>query len=115
MKNALKLLLSAVIVFMTYTIVTTSKQSNLFYLMNHWGDAGINTYPWFSATLYDFYCNVLILFCWIAYKETSWVSRVLWLVLLVAMGSPATALYVLIQIFKLKKGEGITALLSKQN
>lgn len=114
MLSTLKVSMAAVVLFMAYIIYSTSVQSNLFDLINNWGNSSAeNPYPWFSATLYDFYCNVFIIYCWILYKETAWWSKILWLIILVCLGSPASAIYVLIQIYKLKPGQGIEQVLLK--
>ena len=113
MAKFLKVLFGFVFIYMVYVIISTSKQSNLFTLMKAW-DSGNVMAPWFTATLWDFYANVLAIFCWIAYKENNWMSRVLWLVLLISMGSIATMAYLLIQLFKLKEGEGIAEFIGKR-
>ncbi len=109
MTTFLKVLFSGVLVFMCYQVINTSLQSNLF---EQWDFlAGI---PWMRATLWDFYANVLVIFTWLCYKEKSLALKILWLVLLVCLGSIATCLYVLIQLFKLKKEEGLKELFTKQ-
>ena len=110
MVTALKILFGAVFVFMTYQVITTSMQSNLFKEWHYL--AGI---PWMRATIYDFYCNALLIMIWVAYKETSVWSKLLWLILLAGLGSIATSAYILIQLFKLKKGESVKELLLNQN
>ena len=110
----LKVLFSVVFVFMCYKVVTTSQQSNLFELMANWPQNNTLT-PWFNATLWDFYSNVLAIYVWICYKETGFFSKILWLILLVTLGSIGTMLYLLIQLFKLKEGEGLKQLFAKQN
>jgi len=40
--------------------------------------------------------------------------RIIWLILLCALGSIATCAYVFIQLFRLKPGEGIKELLSNR-
>lgn len=110
MKTALKVLFSAVFVFMTYSVVTTSIKSNLFKEWDYL--AGI---PWMKATIQDFYANALVIMLWVAYKETNWFSKVIWIILLAALGSIATAGYLVLQLFKLKNGEGIKELLVNQN
>ena len=107
MITTLKILFSAVFVFMTYSVITTSMQSNLFKEWDYL--AGI---PWMKATIYDFYANALLIMIWVAYKETNLWSKIIWIILLAALGSIATAGYVLLQLFKLKKGEGIRELLT---
>jgi hypothetical protein len=95
---------------MTYSVIATSMQSNLFKEWNYL--AGI---PWMKATLIDFYCNALPVMIWVAYKETHWLRKIVWIILLAGLGSIATAGYILLQLFGLKKGEGIKQLLIKQN
>lgn len=97
-------------VVMTYQIIKTSLQSNLFTLMETWGEPGVDPYPWFSATLWDFYANFLLIACFVAWKENSWLRATLWIIFLGAMGSPGTALYVLVQLIKLKPNEGLKEL-----
>ena len=57
--------------------------------------------PWFRATLADAYFGFLAVFLWIAYKERTWRRRILWFVLLMALGNIAIAIYLLIQLFRL--------------
>lgn len=110
MINALKIIFSLLFVWMCYVVITTSLQSNLF---TNWDFLG--GIPWMRATLWDFYTNVFFIFIWICYKERFIAVKILWLVLLVALGSIATCAYVLIQLFKLKPGEGLKQLFTKHN
>ncbi|KAL9228058.1 hypothetical protein vseg_003675 [Gypsophila vaccaria] len=61
--------------------------------------------PWMTATLVDFYINVTVLAVWVCYKESSWFTAPLWVVLLVCFGSITTCLYVTIQLFLLTAEE----------
>ncbi|MBC7381700.1 MAG: DUF1475 family protein [Bacteroidia bacterium] len=110
MINFLKVLFSIVFVFMCYEVIDTSFHSNLF---TEWDFLG--GIPWMRATLWDFYANVLAIFCWVCYKEKSFALRILWLILLITLGSIATSLYILIGLFTLKPGETIKDLLIKQS
>ena len=110
MINVLKILFSILFVWMCYTVITTSLTSNLFSNWNYLG--GI---PWMRATLWDFYTNVTVIFVWLCYKENKLYMKIIWLILLVTLGSIASCAYVLIQLFKLKPGEGLKELFSKQN
>lgn len=67
--------------------------------------------PWFRATLADAYFGFLTVYLWIAYKETGWGARLLWLVLLLALGNIAIAAYLLIQLFRLRPGDPLERLL----
>jgi len=66
---------------------------------------------WGVATLFDAYFGFLWFWLWIAHKETSPWRRLLWLLLLFALGNLAMAAYVMIQLAGLKSGEGVEALL----
>lgn len=106
----LKILFSGILVFMTVIVVTTSLESNLF---EEWDFlAGI---PWMTATLWDFYANVFVLYCWMLYKETNWFWRILWLIVLCTLGSIGTCLYVLVALFRLKKDATVKDLLTQQH
>ena len=106
----LKVIFSILFVWMCYVVITTSLQSNLF---SNWHFLG--SIPWMRATLWDFYTNVFFIFIWICYKERSIAIKLIWLILLFALGSIATCGYMLIQLFKLKPGKGLKELFGKQN
>ncbi|XP_019154492.1 PREDICTED: uncharacterized protein LOC109151045 isoform X2 [Ipomoea nil] len=57
--------------------------------------------PWLSATLIDFYINVVALSVWVAYKETSWIRASCWILLLICLGSVSTCAYIVLQLFQL--------------
>ncbi len=110
MINFLKVLFSIVFVWMCYVVISTSLNSNLF---THWDYLG--GIPWMRATLWDFYANVLVIFVWVCYKEKSIFIKILWLILLFALGSIASCAFVLIQLFRLKPGEGLKELFGKKH
>jgi di/tricarboxylate transporter len=110
MISALKIFFSLLFAWMCYQVITTSIQSNLF---KEWDFLG--SIPWMRATLWDFYANVTALFLWVCYKEKSIALKIIWLVLLVALGSIATCAYILIQLFKLKPSEGLKEFFVKNN
>ncbi|WP_295673269.1 DUF1475 family protein [uncultured Mucilaginibacter sp.] len=110
MITALKILFSILFVSMCYTVISTSIHSNLFEQWNF-----LATIPWMRATLWDFYANVTVIFLWVCYKENSMFLRIIWLILLVTLGSIATCAYMLIQLFRLKQNEGLKDLFGKQN
>ena len=107
--TALKILTASVGAWMIYVVASTSAQSNLF---KEWHTLG--SIPWMRATLWDFYANVLVIYLWVCYKERSLAMRIIWLILLCALGSIATCAYVFIQLFRLKPGEGIKELLTNR-
>jgi len=70
-----------------------------------WPDA------WFRATLADAYFGFLTVYAWVAYKERTWWSRALWLVLFLCLGNFAISAYVMIQLRRLEPGEPLERLL----
>ena len=70
--------------------------------------------PWGLATLADAYFGFLTFYCWVAYKETSWLARGLWFVAIMLFGNMAMALYVLVQLFRLPEGAGVAFLLLRR-
>ena len=57
--------------------------------------------PWGLATLADAYFGFLTFYGWVAYKETAWLGRALWLVAILLLGNLAMSAYVLLQLFRL--------------
>jgi len=58
-------------------------------------------HPWFIATLFDTYFAFLTFWAWLAYKETSNLARLAWLLAICLLGNIAIAGYMLIQLFRL--------------
>ena len=108
MKTALKVLFSVIFLWMTVLVIRTSMAVSLW---SAWNSFAGN--PWAVATLYDAYFGFLTFWLWVAYKETTLWSRLLWLVLIMCLGNIAMSLYVLIQLFRLKPGQPAEALLRR--
>lgn len=106
----LKIIFLLLLSWITYTVICTSLESNLF---TEWDNLG--NIPWMRATLWDFYANAFVIYLWILYKERNTGIKLLWLVLLFCLGSIATCVYVLIQLFKLKPGQDIKDLVALRN
>ena len=102
MKNLLIAIFSILFIYIVYTVISTSIESNLF---KEWDF--LASIPWMKATLVDFYVNTAVIFAWMAFRENKWSVRILWLVLFVFLGSIATTFYVLLQLFALKKDEPV--------
>ncbi len=60
-------------------------------------------HPWFIATLADTYLAFFTYWLWVAYKSNSWPQRLLWLLLIFALGNIAMAAYALIQLLRLPR------------
>jgi hypothetical protein len=71
-------------------------------------------HPWFVATLFDTYFGFLTFCLWVAYRETSWLARVLWLVGILALGNIAMSGYMLIALWRLPANASIDRLLLRQ-
>jgi hypothetical protein len=106
MKIALKLLFAAIFLWMTVVTIRTSLAVSLW---SAWNSFASN--PWAVATLYDAYFGFLTFWVWVAYKESTLWSRLLWLLLILGLGNIAMSLYVLIQLFRLKPNQPAEALL----
>lgn len=109
MISFLKVFLSAVWIFMVYMVVSTSLESSLF---KEWDFLG--SIPWMRATLWDFYANVLVIYLWVLYRERNVFIKILWAILFFTLGSIGTIGYVLIQLFALKRGDGIQEILKSK-
>lgn len=71
-------------------------------------------HPWFIATLTDTYLAFLTFWVWVAYRETSNLARIAWLIAILLTGNMAMAVYVLNALRKLPPGAGIDALLLRR-
>jgi hypothetical protein len=91
-------------------VISTSLKSNLF---TEWTFLG--SIPWMRATLWDFYTNVAVIYLWLCYKEKGILLKIIWLILLVTLGSIASCAYVLIQLFSLKPNDGLKEFFTSQN
>ena len=109
MITALKIIFSALLIWVTYVVITTSLESSLF---KEWDFLG--SIPWMRATLWDFYANNFIITLWMFYKEKNIIPKISWLILFVCLGSIATCAYMLIKLFKLNRGEGLEELVANK-
>lgn len=62
--------------------------------------------PWGLATLVDAYCGFVTFFAWVAYRETTWPRRILWLVLILGLGNIAMSIYMLLLLRRLGPDAG---------
>jgi hypothetical protein len=70
--------------------------------------------PWSVATLFDAYAGFLTFYVWVAYKERTVAARVLWFVLIMALGNIAMAVYVLRELARLPEDAPFEALLLRR-
>ena len=66
------------------------------------GGVGLWPDPWFIATLADAYFGFFTFYLWVAYKETSWAKRVIWLLAILTLGNFAMATYLLLKVSSLQ-------------
>ena len=71
--------------------------------------------PWFHATLADAYFGFLTFFVWVAYKEQGFWRRLVWFVLIMALGNIAMSIYVLIQLWRWDTRQGVECLLLRRH
>jgi drug/metabolite transporter (DMT)-like permease len=70
--------------------------------------------PWFVATLFDAYFGFLWFWLWIAYKESSWLARIVWLILILLLGNMAMAAYMLLTLARLQDNAQMEDLLLRR-
>lgn len=107
----------AVIVFAALVGVSvwaTGHQSVMAAINDLVANPAVGNNPWFVATLFDAYFGFLWFWLWVAYKQTTWLGRLLWLVLILLLGNMAMAAFVLIQLWQLPKGAGFEQLLLRR-
>ena len=106
MIQVLKYVLLFVLIFITYIVISTSMESNLYKEWDY-----LSSIPWMRATLWDFYANMLVIYLWVVYKEKNIFVIILWALLFFCLGSIGSIGYVLIQLFRAKPTDGIKEIL----
>jgi hypothetical protein len=66
---------------------------------------------WTIATLIDAYYAFITFFVWVCFKEPSHGRRIGWFIAIMLTGNMAMAIYVLLQIVRLKPGQPLSAIL----
>ena len=87
------------VVVLVSMLAVTGWASTLVALWDIPGEVG--GHPWFIATLFDTYWAFFTFYLWLAYKERTLLSKVLWFLAVVLLGNIAMAAYMLIQLFRL--------------
>ena len=106
MRRLLFVLFSAILVAMIAITTMASLERSVL-------DAGRDLISdrWFQATLCDAYFGFITFYVWVAYKERSMWSRILWFVLIMCLGNIAMAIYMLIQLVKLPPSAPVSSIL----
>jgi hypothetical protein len=72
-------------------------------------------HPWFVATLFDTYFAFTTFWLWLAYRETSWVARIIWLLGIYALGNIVMASYMLWIVWRLPANADVRQVLLRPN
>lgn len=110
-RRALTALFGAILAVMLLVTTTASLKQPL------WDWGGLTSEPdrwWTLATLADAYCGFLTFYAWVFYKQVTAVSRIGWFVAIMLLGNIAMAIYVLLQISKLRPGEPVARVLLRE-
>ena len=67
--------------------------------------------PWMAATLIDFYINVFAISVWVVHRESTWISAVIWICLLICFGSITTCGYIVVQLLQVSYQDPVYHLL----
>jgi len=111
MKLLLKILFGAIFLWMIMMTTHISMQKSL--LLSP-GEFNWQTTPWACATLFDAYFGFTTFFVWVCFKERALALKVLWFVLIMALGNIAMSGYVLIQLFSLRPDQPASAILTRK-
>ncbi|MEP7363426.1 MAG: DUF1475 family protein [Acidobacteriota bacterium] len=109
MRNALVLLFGAILAIMIGVTWWAGMQVSIWDCWPQFaGDR------WTIATLFDAYCGFITFYVWLAWRERAWGARILWFLLVMGLGNMAMSAYVLIELARLRKGQGADALFTKK-
>ena len=106
--TGLKILFASLSIFMIGLVIVTSLKSNLVEATPR-----LNQEPWFVTTIVDFYFNITIISAWAIYKEKKLTSAILWIIAFIALGSIATAGYVVLQLSRINPRDPLETVLLK--
>ncbi|KAK9047922.1 hypothetical protein SSX86_033116, partial [Deinandra increscens subsp. villosa] len=67
--------------------------------------------PCMITLLIDVYNHTVVFSMWIAYKESSWISALSWIVLVVCFSGVGTCVYIVRELFYLSPGQPISLIL----
>jgi hypothetical protein len=110
-RSALTALFGGILAAMLLVTTTASLKQPL------WDWGGLTSEPdrwWTLATLADAYFGFLTFYAWVYYKQVTAASRVAWFVAIMLLGNIAMAVYVLLQISKLRPGEPVARMLLRE-
>ena len=106
----LRLLFLAVLGSMLWVTSWASLHQSIFAIPRE-----VFTNPWFVATLFDAYFGFLTFYVWLAWKEQSLAARGLWFIAVMALGNLAMALYVLVELFRVRPPSPLAEVITRRN
>jgi len=109
-KTTLKILFSCIFVtLLVYNSWAATQQPVL-----QWGGltTGQDRY-WTIATFLDAYFGFLTFYVWVFYKESRGLPRIVWFIAIMALGNIAMSTYVLLQLFRLRPEQEVSAILAR--
>ena len=109
-KKTLVVIFSLVIISMLAVTTWASTYEDVFK-----GAGKIFNEPWGVATLADTYFAFLTFYIWVLYKQTSILSKLTWLLLILSLGNIAMAAYVLWQLYLLPANAPAHQILLRSN
>lgn len=100
-RNLTVLALAALVALVGVSVWATQQQAIGAAIGNLVDQPRAGNNPWFIATLFDTYFGFLWFYAWVAYRERSGFTRLLWLPLILLLGNLAMASYMLIVLWRL--------------
>jgi len=108
MINFLRLIFGSVLVIMLAVTIWASRAQAIWNVPRE-----VISNPWFIATLFDTYFAFLTFYCWVAYRESGWLRKILWLLGILLLGNIAMAAYMLLQLFRVSARSSVSELIQK--
>lgn len=105
----LRIVFSIILVVMVGSTIWASNQLSIFE-----GGGEVIRNPWGLMTLLDAYFGFLTFYVWVAYKERTMLSRILWLIAILGLGNIAMAAYILLELSRLPRDAGPRQLLLRR-
>ena len=106
----LRILFFAVLCSMLWVTSWASLRGSIFAIPRD-----VFTHPWFIATLFDAYFGFLTFYVWQAWKEQSFVARVLWFIAVMLLGNLAMSIYLLGELFRIKESSQLAEIITRRN
>jgi len=104
-------LFGGILVAMLVVTVTASLHQPIW----EWGGLAAEPDRWWTyATLADAYFGFRTFYAWVFYKEARALARAGWFVAIMLLGNIAMAVYVLLQLARLRPGEPVAQLLLRK-